>query len=114
MLIRKKSNEEILTQAESYLNYSVKTWKIWKDVKEKILNIILSDVDDKKWYFNTRENTKNHLSDVLNPEEFDKFYCDYKNYLKIKNKISKVLPKEYWVIVDDILQNFSKNYKRNK
>ena len=51
MIIRKKSKEELQDQAEWFLDYAEKTWKITEKQKERISKILWISDSEKEWFF---------------------------------------------------------------
>ena len=87
MTIRKKTKEELLSQAEWFLDYAEEKWKITKDKAGEII-WILTENDE---IIEDEASIKNSLLWVLSSDEFDELYLEYKkDYLKVLGIVKKL------------------------
>ena len=106
MIIRKKSKEELQAQAEWFLNYVYKNWKISKITKDEILKVLWLNESEKKNFlerlsnkFWQKVNISNisQLKHLINKKKIDfwKLYEEYLiflwGYLKARKKAKKFL-----------------------
>ena len=88
MAVKKKDSVNLIHQAESFLDYSENIWKITRQVKKDILDVLRRDDVD----ISDKNSIKNKLSWVVSEKKFDELYSDYSDY----NKHAVVKLKKYF------------------
>ena len=105
MTIIKKSGEELINQAEWFLDYAERKWKITAQKKDEIISVLNDDSVD----ISDKGELKKKLNWVVSENEFDWLYWDYVDYnrstiLEIRDYFNSInfFPIGYEFLVDDL------------
>ena len=97
MIIRKKSKEELLNQAEWFLEYAKENWKLDKKTEREISKILWLNEDEKRWFLERLSSKfwkELDISDKWEIEktlkrkhiDFDKLWKEYEEYLSLQSE----------------------------
>ncbi len=97
MTIRKKAKEELLNQAEWFLEYAKENWKLDKKTEKEISKILWLNEDEKRWFLERLSSKfwkeldisdKWEIEKVLKKKhiDFDGAWREYTEYLRLKSK----------------------------
>ena len=101
MATKYKSEEELRNQYLWFLDYEVGKKIISKDKSVEIMNLL----SDKELITLKKEKISADLANILNQDEFDHLYEDYKEYLKLKKQVSNLKSRSvfaFWCRYDNL------------